>query len=215
MGKLFKFLKETLKKYSDKITLKWDNFVKWLKEKNGPLAWLVLFITWPIRKILNLLKDFFTLNKKGLKKKWEGFFKTTAILTKIIIVFRCIIGFISLIAAAVSAFFSLGSLWSMVEAVFNPTGTITNKLVDILSEIIGSGGMGTLFQSVDNVLINATSGYITPAVSLSGAFCLFGIASVWNNIIASFISSLTFAISIQLLRWSAQRFKFTWTRKLQ
>lgn len=215
MGKLLKFFKETLKKYSDKITLKWDNFIKWLKEKNGPLAWLVLFITFPIRKILNLLKDFFTSNKKELKKKWEGFFKFTALLTKFILFLQAIVGFISLISAAIFAFFSLGSLWSMAEAVFNPTGTITNKLVDILSEIIGSGGMGTLFQSVDQVLISATSGYITPAVSLSGAFCVFGVANVWNNVIASMISSLTFAISVQLLRWSAQRFKFTWTRKLQ
>ena len=215
MGKLLKFLKETLKKYSDKITLKWDNFLKWLKEKNGPLYWLVLFITWPVRKILTILKDFFTSSKKELHKKWEGFFKFTGLLTKIVLVFQAIIGLISLISSAISAFFSFDSLWSMGEAVFNPTGTITSKLVDILSDIIGSGGMGTLFQSVDQVLINATAGYITPAVSLSGAFCLFGISSVWNNLIASMISSLTFAISIQLLRWSAQRFKFTWTRNLK
>lgn len=215
MTKLYKYLASLFENLFDGFRLTWKIFVEWLTSKNGLLAKIILILTFPIRKILKLLKDLFTFNKKGLKTRWEGFFKFTALLTKIILVLQVILGTISLITAAVSAFFSLGSLWSMGEAIFNPSGTITNKLVDILSQIIGSGGMGALFQSVDQVLINATSGYITPAVSLSGAFCLFGISSVWNNIIASMISSLTFAISIQLLRWSAQRFKFTWTRTLK
>lgn len=215
MNKLYKYLASLAKNLFDGLVKNWNKFLEWLASKNGILAKLVVFLTWPIRKILNLLKDLFTFNKKALSKRWEGFFKFTALLTKLLLVVYTITGTISLISSAISAFFQLGSLWSMGEAIFNPTGTITNKLVDILSDIIGTGGMGALFQSVDQVLINATSGYITPAVSLSGAFCLFGISSVWNNLIASMISSLTFAISIQLLRWSAQRFKFTWTRNLK
>lgn len=139
----------------------------------------------------------------------------TMYMAKFALVAEAFIGLASLITTAISLYFMLDSAFDLGRMVINPSGVITSQLREILSMAIGSGGIGGVLSAIDNLLAGATAGYISPSLTLSGLFCSLGIAQMWNAVFSSAISGFTFAVSVWLLKWSSQRLKFSWVRKLK
>lgn len=121
---------------------------------------------------------------------------------------------VGLLGIGLSLYSSGQSVFSLLKDVVDPASTFKSKLASILADLLPSGGIESVFTSLDTSLSSATSGVFTPSLTFSGFLCSIGFMDAWDEILANAISSVTFLISVFFFRHSMRNQNFTFTKKL-